>query len=372
MAKTKKMKSRRSHGDGSVVWDCERSCFKAFFTEPNGKRISKRFKEENEAKDWLTVKRAEVIQHQYVSPSNMTLGEWILHYLTHYVKGRVTIRTLESYHDDALHLSPVANIPLQKIQTSDIQGLLNSLNMQGYSASVQRKVQNLAKAALKRAVFERILQFSPAEYLSTPPLRPKELITFTPGEIGKILRAAAGHPWELALKINALTGMRQSELLALRWEDINFTTGEIEIKRKLVATKSQGLVIGEPKTVRSKRKISLSAGIVQELKQQRNISGYLFTNTLGGLVDPSKYYKWYRELFQKIDVPYRPPNTLRHTHATILLQNNEPILEVASRLGHSNTSTTLNRYGHTIPGRDKALAQRAEELLGLGAKVGAK
>lgn len=235
-------------------------------------------------------------------------------------KKHVAPKTLDSYPSDASYLVPIEKIPLYDLTAEILQGLINDLAEKGYPPSVQKRVLNLMKSALRRAVHDRLISFSPAEYLKAAVVRQKDLEIFEADELEAILVAAGDRPWAIAIHLNALSGVRLSELLALRWEDVNFRTGELYIHNKVIETRSQGLVIGPTKTPRSKRKISLSDHLLETLIKKKP-EGWLFENSVGHVVTPSRFYKWYRSLFKGLDIPYRPPETLRHTHATILISS---------------------------------------------------
>ncbi len=370
----KKEKPRRRRGEGSVLWVAEKKKWRAYITDPNGKKLTAYFEDEQDGDDWITLKKAEFIKKEYIAPSDMTLGEWVIFYLETFVKSKVATKTYESYLSDARYLAPVDSIPLQQIDAEDMQDVINDLNKAGFSASTQKKAMNLLKAALKFAVMQRVLPYSSAVYLTAPSVEQREVVIFTPEEIALLKEAAKGHQWEHALTIWAVTGLRPSELYALQAEDLNFTTNELSISRKVVQTKAKGLEVGSPKTKRSKRKMSLPAETMAELEIYKDKTGWLFQNSVGGVVDPSKFYKWYKKLFKATGVAYRSPNTFRHTHATLLLQNNSPLLDVSGRLGHARTSTTVDRYGQYVPGQDKAIAVKAGEVITpkKGANQGAK
>lgn len=370
----KKEKPRRRRGEGSVLWVDEKQKWRAYLTDPNGKKLTAYFEDEQDGEDWITLRKAEFIKKEYIPPSDMTVGEWIIFYLETFKKATVAPKTYESYLSDAKYVAPIDSIPLQQIESEDLQDVINDLKEAGYSASTQKKTMNLLKSAFRFAVEKRILPFSPVEYLNSPTVEQREVKIFTPEEIALLKTAAEGHEWRHAITIWAVTGLRPSELYALRAEDLNFTTDELSISRKVVRIKSKGLEIGIPKTKRSRRKMSLSPNTMAELTIYKNKTGWIFQNSLGGVVDPNEFYKWYKKLFEISGVPYRSPNTFRHTHATLLLQNNAPLLDVSGRLGHARTSTTVDRYGQYVPGQDKAIAAKAEEIITpkKGADRGAK
>ena len=368
----KVIKARRGHNEGSVSYDKKNNSYRAAFSAPDGKRVFKRFKEESNAWAWITEQKHLVNQGAYIPPSRMNLGEWIIYYIDTYVQKKVRTISYESSLRLCRYIIPVAHIPLQDITSEDLQNQINQLNDLGYSASTQKKVKNLLKSSLKKAVSERLIPFNPADSLSSPVVLPKDVETFTQDEFAKLLKFSEGHILSCWIILGGTCGLRSSELLGLFWEDINFQTGEISIQRSRVRTQTRGVIMEEPKTKKSRRKMSLSPFARVYLKDFQRDTGPIFITSVGTIWTERNVDRWFEALTKKAGVLHRSKNTLRHTHATMLLQANVPLLEVSSRLGHSTPMTSLNRYGHTIPSKDKPIARKADTLLGLGTKRGTK
>ena len=375
----KKKADRRGHNEGTVYYETARKKYCAMLPASSGKRQLKRFDDETDAKNWLLQQRAALQAGTFIAPSELTFGEWLIHWLRTYKKSSVRVKTFESYQREASYLAPIYNYRLQDITSQMIQEVLNDLQNKGYSPSTLKKVKNLIVAAFKKAVSERIIAHSPALYLSAPTVRQKDVETFSSDEIRALLRAAKGHRWATSLHLMGLAGLRPSEVFGASFTDVNFQFNYIYITGSLVSTKTQGQIFEETKTPRSKRKIALPTAAMkslERLKKAREKEGSKSTLITAGLegrpASQSYYYKWFKNLCKKAGVPHRSPNTFRHTHATLLFQDNEPLLEVSRRLGHSTPVVTLNRYGHAIPGKDQPMADKAEKLFGMVAKVVAK
>lgn len=122
MATTKKA----DNGNGCVHYEADRKRYKALFTTPEGKRISKRFLTKAEANDWLASLRVDAAEGCFVEPSKMTLEQWVTEYLTVYAKPKVRQKTLESYAQTAAHLTPIKDIPIQKLTSAQVQKFLNN------------------------------------------------------------------------------------------------------------------------------------------------------------------------------------------------------------------------------------------------------
>jgi integrase len=171
--------------------------------------------------------------------------------------------------------------------------------------------------------------------------------------------------------------MRQGELLALNWEDVDLNEGVVRVSRTL--TRDGGrLAIGEPKTKRSRRTIHLAQIAMRKLKghlerQQEEMErlgglyrdqGLVFTTQVGTLINPTNLRKRsLRSLLELAGLRRVRFHDLRHTCATLLLSKNVHPKYVQELLGHSSVSITLDTYSHFVPSMGKHTAQTMEDML---------
>lgn len=156
------------------------------------------------------------------------------------------------------------------------------------------------------------------------------------------------------------TGLRKGEMLALRWQDINYENHYINVRNAATRNLQNRLVIGPTKNKSSKRKVPVDQETLQILKRWERIARaelslnprvqwkgqaqLLFTNSKGGIMTPSRPKKWLDNLTEKYQLPHITPHELRHTYGTLLLEANRPITEVAALMGHSSVETTMKNY----------------------------
>jgi len=173
------------------------------------------------------------------------------------------------------------------------------------------------------------------------------------------------------------TGMRQGELLALNWQDVDLDEGVIRVSRTL--TRDGGrLSTGAPKTKRSRRTIHLTQTVVRKLKvhlerQQEEMErlgglyrdqGLVFTTEVGTLINPTNLRKRSLSfLLERAGLKRIRFHDLRHTCATLLLSKNVHPKYVQELLGHSSVTITLDTYSHVIPGMGKHTTQAMEDTL---------
>jgi integrase len=203
----------------------------------------------------------------------------------------------------------------------------------------------------------------------------------TEEQVGILLNAIKGARLE-ALYILALsTGMREGELLGLRWGDVDLAQNSLQITSSLQESEAgpSRFVIGEPKTAQSRRRIALSQAAATALRAHRerqerercNGKGIwdesydlVFPNTLGKPLQRSHLLKReFRPLLERANLPPIRFHDLRHTAATLLLGRGVNPKVVSEMLGHANISITLDVYSHVMPDMQQAAAATMDDVL---------
>jgi integrase len=166
-----------------------------------------------------------------------------------------------------------------------------------------------------------------------------------------------------ALAVMALaTGMREGELLALRWPDLDLDRATLLVQANLIWTPG-GFEFEEAKTAHSRRRIALPRTAVDALRMHRARQAeerlrlgaawtdldLVFVNTLGGPYDASNLRNWFYRVLKRAGLPRVRFHDLRHTAATLLLARGVNVKVVSEMLGHANVGITLSIYGHVLP-----------------------
>lgn len=175
------------------------------------------------------------------------------------------------------------------------------------------------------------------------------------------------------------TGMRRGELFGLEWKDIDFENGYMQIERTSQYIGNKTLITKEPKTKSSRRAMVISDDIVKMLRnykawqtQQRLMMGRdwhdtdrLFTQYNGEPMYPDSLTKWFNHFLKRHNLRHVTLHSLRHTNATLMIAEGTDIRTVSNRLGHAQTSTTLNIYTHALKSKDAKAAQVLNDLLAI-------
>lgn len=182
-----------------------------------------------------------------------------------------------------------------------------------------------------------------------PPKKAKEMQILTQPEILRFLTQAKEEGYYEMFLLEITTGMRKGELLGLKWKDLNFNTGELHISRQVVKAKSQ-MIVSPPKTKSSIRTIILPPDMVEllaELKATQN-SEWIFPSPTNPTIprNPSAIYSRFQLILERAQCKRIRFHDLRHTFATMALENGMDIKTLSAMIGHVSAETTLNIYSH--------------------------
>ena len=183
------------------------------------------------------------------------------------------------------------------------------------------------------------------------------------------------------------TGMRRGELLGLEWKHIDWKNGIISVEQSLVYSLKGEVVVKEPKTRNSKRKVALPPSVLEELrdyysfriKERNNLKdawkgckdrdgnerNFVFCHPDGTPFHHERPYLWFRNFIKRHGLRYIRFHDLRHTSATMLINKGVHAKIISERLGHGDIATTMNIYGHALRSADKAAAEKFEDILPL-------
>jgi integrase len=239
------------------------------------------------------------------------------------------------------------------------------------------EVHLIVRGALDDAVTRGLVNRNVALVAHAPKLRsiPKvEPQAWNAQQLQAFLQAAAGHRLFPAFWLLAATGMRRSELLGLRWGDMDFKKARVSVNRGLVAVAYE-LHESRGKTPNSRRAIDLDPTTIKVLKAWRDwqkaeqdaagveSEDWVFTNSDGKPVHPHSISQTFERIANRAGVPRIRLHDVRHTHGTLLIKAGVPVKVVSERLGHGNPAFTIDTYQHVLPGMQAEAARTFEQLI---------
>jgi integrase len=203
------------------------------------------------------------------------------------------------------------------------------------------------------------------------------MTAWTPEQIEASLIASREHPAHVLYMLALTTGMRQGELLGLKWGDVDLNAGTLAVRRSLQRQRENGLVFEEPKTARSRRSIRLSQRAIEALRTHRDRQTFersgaggewtaydlVFCDSTGKPLDPSYQTAILKKAVGAAGVPAIRFHDMRHTVATMLLSRGVHVKVVSEMLGHATIVLTLDTYSHVIPAMQGDAAAAMDAIL---------
>ena len=302
---------------------------------------------------------------------DMPFGEWIDFWYQYFSSPKLRPTTQATYENRIYgHIIPsVGKIPLSKLTQNDLQQFYAKLKRTGRKVNVElkgtgvsdrmvRSCHALCRSSLEKAVEEGLITRNPSIGCKLPPKKNGETKVLTQTEIVRLLNQAYDEGYYEMFLLELTTGMRRGEILGLKWRDLNLETGELNIKRQLT---TKGISV--PKTKSSIRTILLPPDMLDLLREMKKTAKYdwIFPSPVkeGEPRNPTAITKRFRIMLERAHCKHVRFHDLRHTFATMALENGMDVKTLSAMIGHVSSETTLNIYSHVT---DTMRAQAAVKI----------
>ncbi|MDK8193738.1 site-specific integrase [Paenibacillus sp. UMB7766-LJ446] len=333
--------------------------------------------------------KMEVESGEYIAPEKMTFGAFVEEWRSNYASDHLEEKTLYSYEVNLKkHILPtLTHRRLDQIKPLHIVNLLKSLAQPGMkrgggvlsSATIQM-VHRIVKNIFTRAVEWKVIKDNPAAAVQKPKVISKRNIPYSEKEVTEMLAALQKEPihWRLFVTMAVTSGLRRGELLGLEEKHIDLSTGVITVEQSVSIAIAGTAHVKQPKTANSIRKVTLPSVVLEELREYLesrkierealgetwNDGGYafIFSHPDGKAFHQERPYLWFRNFLKKNGLRYIRFHDLRHTSATLLINQGVHAKIISERLGHGNISTTMNIYGHALQSADQSAADKFNSL----------
>lgn len=338
-------------------------------------------------------KRLSDLLHQldtgtFMKPGKTTVAEFLERWLKDYAWPNLAPRTAEGYESIIRQhlIHSLGSIALTQLRPEHLQryyseklsggrydgkGALNPTTVSHHHTCLHR--------ALKMALQWGLVSRNPADAITPPRPQRSQMQTMNEYEFQTFLEAARGTPYYSLFHLDLSTGMRRSELLALRWADVDLDLiqGEVSVTRSLHHLRDGSMIFRAPKTAKGRRMIALPPQAVKVLKEHRQKQtleramlgipltddDLVFSQPDGKALLPDTVSHAWTKLVARAGLKHFRLHDARHTHASLLLKQNVHPKIVQERLGHATISTTLDLYSHVAPGLQEAAAKGFDEML---------
>jgi integrase len=375
---------RRGNGDGTI-YERPNGTYAAIFTIEGGKRKTLYAKTYKEAQEKLRKALYDQQQGTLITAPQQTVAQFLTDWLENTQKQSVRPRTFERYEEIVrLHILPVlGQHKLQNLSAQHIQAFYTKKSNEGFSALTVISFHNLLHKALDTAVKWNLVARNMCKLVDPPRRQRFEVTPLTLEQIQKLLSAVEGHRLEALFKLALATGMRRGEIMGLKWQDIDFEKGKLQVRRVLSRIPSKmpgkGYEEAEPKTQKSRRAIIIASFALTSLKEHRANQAeekkkaginwqehdYVFCTPLGTHLNPTRDVLDQLKVFLKrADLPDIRFHDLRHSAATLLLSLGVHPKVVQEILGHSQISMTLDIYSRVMPSMHEDAMNKLNEAVG--------
>lgn len=368
------MAKRRGNNEGSIYQ--RRNGRWVAQIRIDGKRIAKTFHTQKECQAWIRQMRDQIETGLNWTGSKISVGDYLNQWLQD-IEGSIKPKTVRQYEGIVRnHLKPyLGKIRLQELQPYQIQQTYSKLKDQGHSQRNIQLVHGVIRRALGMAERQGLIGRNPVKAVLPPKVVAKEMKFLTDNQARQLLISAQGDRYETLYHLAITTGLRQGELIGLKWIDVDWAANTINVRRQLQPKRGGGYSFEEPKTKAGKRIVQLGEGSMRLLAKHRKSQdverlsegwqdhGMIFPSRVGTPTGQRNLYRYFKRLLQKAGLPDIRFHDLRHTAATLMLMNGIPLIVVSRRLGHSKPSVTLDIYGHYLPGMQEQAAILMDELV---------
>ena len=379
------MAKRRANGEGNIRkrsdgrWEGR---YTAGRDPETGKTVYKNVLGKTQAEVKSKLKRAiqENAEVDTLKAAQYTVGQWMDVWFENYAKIKVrptSHQTYRGYIDN--HIKPnIGKIQLNKLTTLELQKLYKKLlsrgrvdrieakgQPKGLSPKTVRNIHQVISSAMDFAKAQKLIAVNPTDGCALPKLEHREMKTLPVEQLASFLREAKESGVFEMYYIELATGLRRGELLGLKWEDLDLEQCTLRVQRQV--SRINGEVVEDPlKTKNSYRTISLGEDAVGILKKQKKKCGdseYVFPSPTGGPISPDSVIQMLHRVLKRAGLPKVRFHDLRHTFATVALQNGVDIKTVSGMLGHYSAGFTLDTYAHVTTAAQREAAKTMGNIL---------
>ena len=312
------------------------------------------------------------------APEREKVGDFLWRWLEETARHSVRASTYRGYEVALrLHIVPlIGHLKLARLSADDLDGLYGKLLDRELSPKYVRLIHAVVHRALSYAQRRGAVAVNVATIADAPSAPRKEFRTLSPEEASRLLQAALSDRL-YGLYVLALTcGLRQAELLGLRWADVDLNGAVLHVKQQVFRLNGQWQYTS-PKTKAGRRTVSLSGACVEALRERRLAQNaerlraktwadldLIFCNRVGNPIEKGNLLRRsFAPLLERAGLPHIRFHDLRHACASILLAANVNPKIVQERLGHSSISTTMDTYSHVMPSLQADAAEEMERQL---------
>ena len=363
------MSNRRARGEGTIYFMEKRNLWVGQLTLPDGKRRTKYAKTQKAVKDWLLVQRKSIAEGILIDDQKITIKEFVHRWLDDVAVHR--LRTSTFITDQRIvrnHIDPtIGHLRLTELKPAHLQNLYSEKLKSGLSKRTVRYIHTIIHQSLDQALKWGLVARNVADAAETPTPDQRPVVPLTKEQVGRLLEVLKGDRLYPLYVVFIGCGLRRGEALALTVDCIDFEENVIYVRKTIQSITGHGLVLSEPKTVRSRRAVAMPDFVKNVLKdhlEHRTVeSEFVFCTSVGTPFLPRNIMRYFKRTLKQAGLPDSIRiHDLRHTFVSLLLSKNTPPKDVQEIVGHASFSTTVDIYGHLMPGAIHEAAKKMDDF----------
>ncbi len=378
---------KQCYGDGAIRQRPDKLWEKRFYVTNPSTGVSERFSVYGRTKTEVIRKAKEkeievLMRSKDDSPSSYTLEEWLNTWLSEFALNIKEATFCKYEQVIRCHLVPaLGDIRLNRLTVVAVQRFYNGKVREGLSAKTIHDIHGVLHKALEHARRLEYVQKNVTDDCELPSVHRKEMHPIVDDKLKEFLLALEDSPYRDIIYVTVFTGMRKSEAIGLTWDCIDFNAGTIHLYRQLTRCRLPGKK-GQYEFISLKnnksRTFSPAVQVMDILRkirakqaEQRLKAGmcwkqngnFVFTDAVGNHLSDATVYENFKRIVKKLGMNDTRFHDLRHTFATLALQNGADIKTVSMSLGHATTAFTMDVYGHVSDAMMKDCAEKMTNLI---------
>ena len=359
------MSKKKANGEGTIrqrsngTWEGRLTI--------DGERKSFYAKSKTELRKKLTDIQSQVDTSSFIDESDLTLSQWVKTWEEDCLQG-VTQSTRSKYERDMRNyiLPVIGKVRIRDLRPDIIRKVYRSMEKKGLSEKTIKNAHGTLHTALEQAVTDELIKTNVCDKVK-PPKQDKPKVVMRPlidDEVKRFLQEIQGNRFESLYFVALFTGMRESELIGLTWDCVDFDRQTIHLYRQLKREEKKVGVYVFTKIKKKKERTfappSQVFDILKKVKRQqtewklkyglssswKNKDNLVFTYEDGSNVSTRTVYNNFKAIVSRMGIKEVRFHDLRHTFATLALQNGVDVKTVSSILGHSTVAFTMDKYTH--------------------------
>ena len=376
-------RTRRGNNEGSIRFREAKNCWEAQVSI-QGRRSTRTFKTRAEAQRWVREMQNSVECGLTALLARASLVDGLMEWVE-MGKDAWQPETYRLYtHIINNHVLPHTKraLKIMEVKQYHIQELISIARQNKVGVRTQKYIVSTLQAFFNDLAFKQIFQHNPAEGIRIN-YKPPEMKTLSTQEIQQLFYAARDNRFEILYYMAIVTGMREGELLGLKWSDIDWNSQSLLIQRQVQwlnhseDRSEPRYTFKSPKSKAGTRRIALGSVAIKKLKIQKDRIAMqrvvasdqweehdlVFPNLFGRPLEPTNLIREFKKLLDRAGLSPVRIHDLRHTSATLMLLMNVHPKIVSERLGHADIRITLQLYSHAIPTLQTEAAEKIDNLL---------